>query len=93
MQKEYCSDCRIPLEEWEWCGRGFCETCEDKITMIVRKDAEIILDLIDVSTEVNWPVVSNGMVERGHSPAEIELATKKLADLAGRSNPISKDDF
>ena len=32
MQKEYCEQCRLPLQEWEWCGRGFCEMCEDKMS-------------------------------------------------------------
>jgi uncharacterized Zn finger protein (UPF0148 family) len=30
--KEYCDRCKLPLEEWEWCGRGFCEACEDVIS-------------------------------------------------------------
>jgi uncharacterized Zn finger protein (UPF0148 family) len=30
--KEYCERCKLPLREWEWCGRGMCEVCEDKIT-------------------------------------------------------------
>ena len=30
-QLEYCKSCRIALEEWEWCGRGYCETCEEKM--------------------------------------------------------------
>ena len=29
--KEYCESCRLPLREWEWSGRGFCEMCEDKM--------------------------------------------------------------
>jgi len=32
VQLEYCQSCRLPLREWEWCGRGFCEICEDEIS-------------------------------------------------------------
>ena len=30
--KEYCERCHSPLQEWEWCGRGLCEACEDEIS-------------------------------------------------------------
>lgn len=31
-QREYCGKCELPLREWEWCGRGFCEGCEDQMS-------------------------------------------------------------
>lgn len=29
MAKEYCERCRLPLREWEWSGRGWCEVCDE----------------------------------------------------------------
>ena len=45
MAKEYCERCRLPLREWEWCGRGFCEVCEDDMSKFVvefkTQDSEV----------------------------------------------------
>jgi hypothetical protein len=40
MAREYCERCRIALEEWEWCGRGLCEACEDEAAAGKVTDSE-----------------------------------------------------
>ena len=31
-QQEYCNKCKLPLREWELCGRGYCEICENDMS-------------------------------------------------------------
>lgn len=50
MSKEYCELCEIPLEEWEWSGRGFCEACEDAMelgTEVVGRDGDSVFVVAD----------------------------------------------
>lgn len=38
--KEYCLNCGIPLEEWEWSGRGYCEACEESLEESGEEESE-----------------------------------------------------
>lgn len=51
-QKEYCLGCAAPLEEWEWCGRGYCEGCEEDMTPIVGTRVRVKKDIGRIDTVV-----------------------------------------
>jgi len=60
---------------------------------MTRQDACIILDIIECATDGNWPNTRNGLEDMGYNVAEIVDTTGRLADLAGRTNSISAEDF
>ena len=47
--KEYCERCKTPLREWEWCGRGLCEVCEDETTEPTMPTATRTIALTDAA--------------------------------------------
>ena len=57
------------------------------------KDACTILDLIEYATDGNWDNTRDGLTEAGYSGQEVADSVGKLAEMAGRSNPISAEDF
>ena len=69
-QREYCQSCHIALEEWEWCGRGFCETCEDQV---VNKIIQSKIRSLLLSTDVSDFACVEDLVEDIISELETEL--------------------
>jgi hypothetical protein len=79
VAKEYCERCRLPLREWEWCGRGFCEVCEDEMSKFVlefeNQDSEIVTKTAKSKDEI------------------IEALIAYIAQTLGDSVKVSKDDM
>ena len=61
--------------------------------VITRIDADILINLIEVATEENWQPIAAAMIDRGHTGKEVEKAVSKLADIVGRTSPITANDF
>lgn len=62
--------------------------------MLTREEADCLVQLIECSTEGNWPLVADQMVnERGYSPKEVSKAVQELANQAGVATPITEEDF
>ena len=61
--------------------------------MLTREQACIVLDLIELGTDGNWPTVRDGMLEKGHNPGDIEMACGQVAQMADMDNPIDAGDF
>jgi len=81
-QKEYCEQCRIPLREWEWCGRGFCEVCEDKMIK-TNKQLETVLFIIKSGmTKMDNECVKS--IETIHEFARSNYAISIWAGVVGR---------
>ena len=61
--------------------------------IINRQQATIIMRLVDLATEGNWPQVAEGMQASGYTPEEVCEAFKLLAEEAGERMPFEVEDF
>lgn len=61
--------------------------------MFTLNEASLLVQLIEVASESNWPRIRDAMLERGWQPAEIIDATNKLCRMAHISEIICKEDF
>lgn len=60
---------------------------------MTSSDAQTILDLIECATDDNWPKTVNSLTDMGYNGTEVVAATKALAELGQRSNPLDINDF
>lgn len=65
----------------------------ERINLMDRNDACVVLDLIECATDCNWPEIKEGLKEMGYNGSEVESAVGALAEIARRTNPIYASDF
>lgn len=61
--------------------------------MITEEQADLLVALIEVATEGNWPTVAHSITERGYTPREVVAATNALCEMAHVSQIIEENDF
>ena len=78
MAKEYCELCKLPLREWEWCGRGFCEVCEDNMSERLNSLRNVVSE-----SDERWQDLRNRLVESLQCKGMVtESVVSELLDAA-----------
>ena len=53
-----------------------------------KEQAEIIIDLLEIATNLNWGVIASDIQDAGHTPRDVIEAWEELADIADRQNVV-----
>ena len=58
-----------------------------------ESQATILIRMIEIATDGNWPHTADGLIDMGYDPTEVVDACRVLSDLAHESPFIEECDF